>query len=202
MTVLQNYSRLVMSAEAQVKPDKLCFVTIGATASFDSLIRACFHPNFLKALKKANYTDLLLQYGKNGQKMFEELNQHGDDLMTLGLRCQGFSLNPEGLQAEMMAAKGAVGAAEGVVISHAGELNISGNILIMRSMDLIRTAGSGSILDALRIGVPLIVVPNSELLDNHQMELAEALEAQGYVVHGNLQYEIRHKSRIHRLYPH
>jgi beta-1,4-N-acetylglucosaminyltransferase len=49
-------------------------------------------------------------------------------------------------------------------------------------------SGSGSILDGLRIGVPLIVVPNPELLDNHQVELAEELAGHGYVVHGNLTY--------------
>ena len=53
---------------------------------------------------------------------------------------------------------------------------------------LIEEAGSGSILDALRVGVPLIVVPNPSLLDNHQVELAEALAEQGYVVHGRLGY--------------
>lgn len=47
--------------------------------------------------------------------------------------------------------------------------------------------GSGTILDALRLSVPLIVVPNSELLDNHQVELAEALAEQEYVVHGKLE---------------
>ena len=47
--------------------------------------------------------------------------------------------------------------------------------------------GSGSILDALRIAVPLIVVPNPSLLDNHQVELAEELAAQGYVIHGHLE---------------
>ena len=46
--------------------------------------------------------------------------------------------------------------------------------------------GSGTILDALRLSVPLIVVPNSSLLDNHQVELAEALAEQEYVVHGKL----------------
>lgn len=49
-------------------------------------------------------------------------------------------------------------------------------------------SGSGTILDALRMAVPLIVVPNEELLDNHQVELAEALAEQEYVVHGRITY--------------
>jgi beta-1,4-N-acetylglucosaminyltransferase len=51
---------------------------------------------------------------------------------------------------------------------------------------VLRLVGSGTILDALRVAVPLIVVPNEELLDNHQIELAEALAEHGYVVHGRL----------------
>ena len=55
-------------------------------------------------------------------------------------------------------------------------------------MFLRKRTGSGTILDALRLSVPLIVVPNEELLDNHQVELAEALAEQGYVVHGRIEY--------------
>ena len=40
--------------------------------------------------------------------------------------------------------------------------------------------GAGTILDGMRLSVPLIVVPNDSLLDNHQDELAEELESQGY----------------------
>ncbi|KAJ8598001.1 glycosyl transferase [Rhizopogon salebrosus TDB-379] len=46
---------------------------------------------------------------------------------------------------------------------------------------IISHAGSGTILDVLRLGKPLIVVPNPTLLDNHQEELASALQAQGYL---------------------
>jgi beta-1,4-N-acetylglucosaminyltransferase len=53
-------------------------------------------------------------------------------------------------------------------------------------MLIVLWSGSGSILAALRIGVPLVVVPNTGLLHNHQIELAEELAKQQYVVHGNL----------------
>lgn len=45
-----------------------------------------------------------------------------------------------------------------------------------RQADLIIShAGSGTILDVLRMGKPLIVIPNESLLHNHQAELASAL---------------------------
>ncbi|KAH9951221.1 glycosyl transferase [Amylocystis lapponica] len=46
---------------------------------------------------------------------------------------------------------------------------------------IISHAGSGTIIDVLRLGKPLIVVPNETLLDNHQQELASALEGLGHL---------------------
>jgi len=43
----------------------------------------------------------------------------------------------------------------------------------------------------LRIELPTVVVPNPDLLDNHQLELAEVLAEQNYVVHGKLEYAIQ-----------
>ena len=67
-----------------------------------------------------------------------------------------------------------------VVISHAGgsqttPLAVSGLLVLISSL------GSGSILDVIRVK-PLLVVPNSSLMDNHQAQLAEALERQGYLI--------------------
>ena len=44
--------------------------------------------------------------------------------------------------------------------------------------------GTGSVLDAFRVNSPLIVVPNTALLDNHQQELADELARQKYAVVG------------------
>lgn len=54
--------------------------------------------------------------------------------------------------------------------------------------------GTGSILDGLRAGLPLVVVPNPSLADNHQQELAEALAKQGYVIVGKLESVLRYHS--------
>ena len=155
-------------------PRKRCFVTIGATAPFDDLLRALFRPSFLQALSDAHYTELRVQYGKEGQAVYEECTSGLMNIAKkgLGIEISGFGFNADGLSEEMMAAKAHPKvkekgeAVEGAVISH---------------------AGSGSILDALRISVPLIVVPNTTLLHNHQVELAEELAEQHYVVHGNLE---------------
>ncbi|KAI9709218.1 MAG: hypothetical protein M1812_007741 [Candelaria pacifica] len=171
-----------------VRPRKLCFITIGATASFDTLLLAVLNRAFLEALFDTGYTDLQLQYGKEGKAIFDRfITNHGyGDKTVYGINVSGFGFNKKGLGQEMLGAKGQGNGSEGVVISH---------------------AGSGSILDALRISVPLIVVPNPELLDNHQEELAEILAEQGYVVHGrlnNLPLAIKQSEKLrkrHKLWP-
>ncbi|KAF9105073.1 hypothetical protein BGX29_000736 [Mortierella sp. GBA35] len=53
----------------------------------------------------------------------------------------------------------------------------------MEQADLIIShAGSGSILEALRLNKKLVVVVNEDLMDNHQMELGSALHEQHYLV--------------------
>lgn len=53
----------------------------------------------------------------------------------------------------------------------------------IKAADLVIShAGSGTILDVLRLHKPLIAVPNTSLLHNHQLELAEALESRGHLI--------------------
>ncbi|KAI9838806.1 MAG: N-acetylglucosaminyldiphosphodolichol N-acetylglucosaminyltransferase catalytic subunit alg13 [Thelocarpon superellum] len=153
-------------SDGRPRSQKWCFVTIGATARFDALLSAVLNDVFLKALSASSYTHLLVQYGK-GESIFHDFTAAQGNLdSTHGISIQGFAFSPQGLATQMQAARGrGIGSSGGVVISH---------------------AGSGTILDALRIAVPLIVVPNESLLDNHQAELAEELASAGYAVHGKL----------------
>jgi UDP-N-acetylglucosamine transferase subunit ALG13 len=54
--------------------------------------------------------------------------------------------------------------------------------VIEKSSLIISHCGAGSAFEALCLRVPLIVVPNPALMDNHQVELATLLEDQGYLV--------------------
>ncbi|CAG8958935.1 hypothetical protein HYFRA_00012932 [Hymenoscyphus fraxineus] len=147
-----------------------CFVTIGATAKFEDLVAAAVSEQTLIKLKELGYTHLTVQVG-DLEDYFKQIRPQD----TKGIIVQHFTFDKDGLAHYMKKCKANPGpdggsingftpSEEGLIICH---------------------AGSGTILDGMRFGVPLIVVPNDSLLDNHQDELADELEAQGYVTKGS-----------------
>lgn len=138
------------------EPTKRCFVTVGATASFTSLIQNVLQPTFLQALKQHKYTELRIQYGKNGKKTFDDYFWVlSDDFKeSLGIQITGFEFNKTGLKEEVLAAKrvyttSQMDGVEGCVISHAGEYaaryqgrKLSGGRLTMRSRLRINIGGN------------------------------------------------------------
>ncbi len=115
----------ITSIETSEKPSKVCFVTIGATASFDKLLKAVLDISLLEALHKAEYTDLLIQYGKEkGKTIYDSFisREHDKVKRTWGINITGFDFNINGLGEQMRKAKGAPGSGskEGLIISHAG----------------------------------------------------------------------------------
>ncbi|KAF1967084.1 hypothetical protein BU23DRAFT_660656 [Bimuria novae-zelandiae CBS 107.79] len=144
---------------------KLCFVTTGATAPFTALIEAILSRPSLDALLECHVTHAFVQYGTakdvyetSAKAAREYLRQQGKETQ---LEIDGMDFDSSGLREQFKLVQDT----KGLVVSH---------------------AGSGSILEALRFQVPLIVVPNTVLLDNHQEELAMAMDRQNYLIHGNI----------------
>lgn len=102
---------------------KVCFVTIGATARFDSLITAVLNSPFLQALQAMAYTHLSIQYGKEGANLYRDfvkVNPTGSEGQH-GLEIDGFDFKTEGLRDQYKSVKGDQTArSTGVVLSHAG----------------------------------------------------------------------------------
>lgn len=97
---------------------KLCFLTVGATASFSALIEAAISPTFLTALESQGYTELSVQYGQDGKQLFEKCKAAAQPSSKVTIT--GFDLDRTGLGKHMRRAKGGRDVAEGVVVSHAG----------------------------------------------------------------------------------
>ncbi|KIH88110.1 glycosyltransferase family [Sporothrix brasiliensis 5110] len=152
-----------------------CFVTVGATASFIRLLREVLEPRFLDGLGARGFSELVVQTGPDHDwalKQIEALGQQSDDAPKTdgppkpqwpAIEVVSYTTDMPSL---MLPCRGeAHRQLPGAMISH---------------------AGSGSILEAVRCDVPLIVVANPDLLGNHQAELADAVHDAGWAVRGDL----------------
>ncbi|KAI0399806.1 glycosyltransferase family 28 C-terminal domain-containing protein [Xylaria palmicola] len=147
-------------------PSRTAFVTIGATAGFRSLLQEVVSPKFLATLRSQNFTSLVVQCGPD-LGYFEAIRPSHTQ-KSHGLDITAFSYAPDLKEHFARASCGNDhnGNREcGVIISH---------------------AGSGSIIEALEFDSKLIAVPNPGLMDNHQLEIADEMESQGFLIHGRL----------------
>jgi beta-1,4-N-acetylglucosaminyltransferase len=100
-------------------PRKACFVTVGATASFEALIRAVYDPQFLRSLADTGYTKLVVQCGKGGTKLCDALLSEALKHASFGITVSSFEFTQHMMQ-DMRIAKAEDGRDEGVVLCHAG----------------------------------------------------------------------------------
>lgn len=138
-------------------------VTVGSTLFPDLIAAFDAAGEVLEALQNAHFDKLLIQYG-NGSPP-----RQSSEVGSLKVDAFRFSDEIDTLIAQ-----------SDLVVSHAGwSCPFLRNDLVM--LIPVPTTGSGSILTALRAGRKLIVVPNTSLMDNHQAELALALEKGNYL---------------------
>ncbi|PFH52445.1 glycosyltransferase family 1 protein [Amanita thiersii Skay4041] len=129
----------------------IVFVTVGST-KFDTLIETVLSEPFIEALHAKEFTRLVVQCGDSSCSHTATLDHGSLTLLNIGeVEIEIWKYKPN-LEEEYKRAD--------LVISH---------------------AGSGTILEVLRLRKPLIVVPNPTLLDNHQEELAKTLANLGHL---------------------
>ncbi|KAL6699834.1 glycosyltransferase family 1 protein [Trichoderma pleuroticola] len=138
-----------------------CLVTVGATVGFKQLTEQVLQPAFWQFLSSEGFTSLRIQCGPDISWASTQLASLQDDVPQ-GLTVDVFESTKNLMKDEMLLCKASSGLRQtGLVISH---------------------AGTGTILDAWKVGLPVIVVPNEELLDNHQSEMAKHLAKEGYAI--------------------
>ncbi|KAH6899987.1 UDP-N-acetylglucosamine transferase subunit alg13 [Thelonectria olida] len=166
-------------ADYAVSLDRYCLVTVGATVGFPELTDTALQPELWAYLSSQGFTELRIQCGPDLPQVTTNLDARKHEIPS-GLSVSVFDVRKNLMEEEMTLCKPMAGKRRrGLVISH---------------------AGTGTILDAWKLSLPLIVVPNTKLLDDHQTELAKHLAAEGYATNSStrlndLQGAI-HKSEI------
>ncbi|PAV23675.1 glycosyltransferase family 1 [Pyrrhoderma noxium] len=126
-------------------------LTVGST-HFDELVNECLSKSVLDVLQRRGVSSFSIQCGKY------------DIESRLGKNADGvWRLQDAGIQMEIWRYK--------------PTLNKEYN----RADLVISHAGSGTILDVLRLRKPLVVISNPTLLDDHQSDLASELDKSGHL---------------------
>ncbi|KAK5987116.1 UDP-N-acetylglucosamine transferase subunit alg13 [Cladobotryum mycophilum] len=148
--------------------ERYCLITVGATVGFKELTGEALQPAFWQFLDSRGFTHLHIQCGPDVSWASTKLASLENEIPS-GLKVDVFDVRKNLMKEEMVLCKAVDGQrALGLIISH---------------------AGTGTILDAWKLGIPLIVVPNTKLLDNHQTEMAKHLAKEGYATMASASHE-------------
>lgn len=168
---------------------KTVFVTVGTTL-FEDLIQSVTDPLFLKQIASHGYNRLIVQYGKG--KTPQIRNSHHDQndgnqkIITLqeGQMKGTYELSDNSTMIEWEIYRFKSSLQEDMqnadlIISHAGAGSIMEGMEHCRNRNCLQDNNdSDKLCDSLK---KLVVVINDKLMDNHQCELAYALEKRNYL---------------------
>ena len=147
--------------------ERICFVTVGTT-SFDELVEQMDSPPLHAHLRRLGMTKLVVQIGRGTYTPKCATAGADADLAGRGERAGASTAGQE---------PSASGLLPTMCFKFAPSLDAH-----MRSAALIIShGGAGSIMEALGLRKPLVVVVNGALMDDHQSELAGALEERGHL---------------------
>jgi len=131
-----------------------CFVTVGST-QFEPLVAKVLEDEVLEMLCSLGFDELCVQMGSG--RLPEGFDGEESE--------EGWKIDKCGMKVRLVRYKKNL----------ADELQWADLV--------IGHAGAGTILESLELGKPLVVVVNDALMDNHQLELADRLAKDGYLLY-------------------
>lgn len=151
-------------------------ILTGATVTFKLLIKAVVNVKFIEGLRACGVSTLCLQYGNevdNRSQTNVSKEWFNECLAVSGLVDKGVLFKT--------AEKNGIVRLESQTGFTLEAFPITPNISdeITKCDVVISHAGTGSIMDVLRLSKPLIVVHNEKLMHNHQLEIATAFDLLG-----------------------
>lgn len=138
--------------------------------TFIKLIRYTLSPRFVNELYKLEFTDLVVQYGKSpdAETLVRSLL---DKLSKVFTSKESIQSDTNGGLKLCIEYKDAVLTIKCIKFDRDLVQNYTS-----KSDLIISHAGTGSILDSLRLKKKLIILVNDKLQDNHQLQIAKAFE--------------------------
>lgn len=154
----------------------ILFLT-GATVTFRPLLDHIVEPRFLQFLQKQGFHKVSIQYGNeivNGKHVSKE---YFSELLSKNGVMEQLDLQITNETNDKSVTTLANSTLTLTVFPFASDIasHVKGADLVVSH------GGTGSILDALRLEKPLLVVTNDLLMDNHQVEVAEQFELENYL---------------------
>lgn len=152
---------------------KTLFVTCGATVPFPELVDLIVSAETFERLQKLGFGRVIVQFGRGyGNQFKQQANGLGKAATNCSLDAQAL-----GCESGCFFCVRALDTVELIGIEYSTKVQE-----IVSTADLVVShAGTGSILDSLRLNKPLIVCVNDRLMDNHQQQIADKFEEKGYV---------------------
>lgn len=122
------------------------------TTQFDALVDTLHEPHVVDALWSHEIQEVVIQFGRGRRPPSAQAHDESGTYIHHGMQYKMYRFT-DSIGEELRKAQ--------FVISH---------------------GGAGTIIECLNAGTPLIVVTNEHLMDNHQQELATALERRAHLV--------------------
>ncbi|CCD26218.1 N-acetylglucosaminyldiphosphodolichol N-acetylglucosaminyltransferase catalytic subunit ALG13 NDAI_0H00440 [Naumovozyma dairenensis CBS 421] len=168
---------------------KTLFVTCGATVPFPDLVECVINEKFIVEIIKNGYTRLVVQFGTGYESTFLTLLS-GLNIANCTATLSDSKKIPNGDFSIYGSNKTPVCRTFNKTNGHDEVFSIVGFGISMNveqyikdNVDLVIShAGTGSILDSLKLKKPLIVCVNTSLMDNHQEQIANKFGSMGYVL--------------------